>query len=157
MKIQLFKASITDASLIHSMQVESFKSLLRKYEDFETNPGAESVEKIVQKMKQSYTDYFLIKLDMSIVGAIRIVKIEDNSVCRISPLFILPDFRNKGIAQIVFKLIEELYNPKNGWVLETILEEKGNCYLYEKLGYIQTGKIDKIKDGMNIVHYRKTV
>jgi hypothetical protein len=48
-----------------------------------------------------------------------------------------------------------MYSPKNGWVLDTILEEHANCYLYEKIGYVKTGKIEFIKPGMNIVYYEK--
>lgn len=39
--------------------------------------------------------------------------------------------------------------------LDTILQEKGNRYLYEKLGYRQTGKTEQINDKMMIVYYEK--
>ena len=35
------------------------------------------------------------------------------------------------------------------------LEEKGNCHLYEKFGYKQTGKFEKISDIQTIVFYEK--
>ena len=63
--------------------------------------------------------------------------------------------QNNGIAQNVFKIIEEKYKPQNGWILDTILQEKGNCFLYEKIGYKKNGKIEKINDKMDIVHYEK--
>lgn len=34
-------------------------------------------------------------------------------------------------------------------------QEKGNLHLYEKLGYHQTGRVDKINDRMDIVFYEK--
>ena len=37
----------------------------------------------------------------------------------------------------------------------TILQEQGNIYLYEKLGYKRTGEIENIKDGMDIVYFHK--
>jgi hypothetical protein len=40
-------------------------------------------------------------------------------------------------------MIEEKYKSKIGWKLDTILQEEGNCYLYEKIGYRKTGKIEK--------------
>jgi hypothetical protein len=40
-------------------------------------------------------------------------------------------------------------------MLDTILQEAGNCYLYEKLGYKKTGKTEKINDKMDIVYYEK--
>jgi hypothetical protein len=39
--------------------------------------------------------------------------------------------------------------------LDTILQEKGNCHLYEKIGYKKTGKIEKINERMDIVYYEK--
>ena len=41
------------------------------------------------------------------------------------------------------------------WKLDTILQEKGNCHLYEKLGYHQTGKIYHKNDVLDIVYYEK--
>ena len=38
---------------------------------------------------------------------------------------------------------------------DTIFQEKGNCYLYEKMGYHQTGHCTIIKDNMTIVDYEK--
>jgi hypothetical protein len=69
----------------------------------------------------------------------------------------LPEYQNKKIAQNVFKIIEEKYKPKNGWVLDTILQEQGNCHLYEKRGYRKTGKVEKINERMDIVYYEKKV
>lgn len=39
--------------------------------------------------------------------------------------------------------------------LNTILQEKGNCYLYKKLGYHQTGKTEQVNEKMTIVFYEK--
>ena len=91
------------------------------------------------------------------VGVIRINKLENGEKCRIAPIFILPEYQNKGIAQEVFKIIEEEYKPKDGWILSTILEEERNCYLYEKMGYKKTGEGKKINEIMNIVYYEKKI
>jgi hypothetical protein len=40
-------------------------------------------------------------------------------------------------------------------IVDTILQEKGNLHLYEKLGYHQTGRVDKVNDHMDIVYYEK--
>lgn len=39
MEITLSRATIDNAQELHAMQVESFKELLEKYQDFDTNPG----------------------------------------------------------------------------------------------------------------------
>jgi GNAT superfamily N-acetyltransferase len=75
--------------------------------------------------------------------------------CRISPVFVLPEFQCKGIAQQMLVRIEALYARQNGWILDTIEQEAGNCYLYEKLGYRKTGQVEQLKPGMTIVYYAK--
>jgi len=156
MNINLIKAKIEDAEEIHKMQLLAFKELLDRYQDYEISPGAEKLERVIERIKQDTTDYFIIKYDNRPVGAIRICKLYEEGQCRISPIFIIPEYQNKGIAQKVFQIIEEKYKPENGWNLDTILEEKGNCHLYERMGYKQTGKIEKIKEGMHIVFYEKS-
>jgi GNAT superfamily N-acetyltransferase len=155
MKINLIKASIENAEKIHHMQIKAFRKLLEKYEDYTTNPANENVDKIIGRIKQETTDFYIIKMKNVSVGAIRINKLENGEKCRIAPIFVLPEYQNKGIAQKVFEIIQEKYKPKNGWILDTILEEKGNCYLYEKIGYRKTGKVDNINEKMNIVYYEK--
>jgi len=145
MNINLIKAKIEDAEEIHKMQLLAFKELLDRYQDYEISPGAEKLERVIERIKQDTTDYFIIKYDNRPVGAIRIRKLYEEGQCRISPIFIIPEYQNKGIAQKVFQIIEEKYKPENGWNLDTILEEKGNCHLYERMGYKQTGKIEKNK------------
>lgn len=51
-------------------------------------------------------------------------------------------------------IAEKLHGDTN-WELETILQEKGNCYLYEKMGYYTTGHTEKINDNMTLVFYKK--
>jgi len=57
MKLQLIKAGINDANEIHAMQIVSFSRLLAKYSDFDTNPGAETIDRIINRLEQSFTDY----------------------------------------------------------------------------------------------------
>jgi len=153
--IQIQKASLDDAALIHEMQIKAFAPLLAKYQDFDMSPGAEKIDRIIQRMQQSFTDYYLINYQGTSVGAIRIIHMEKDGKCRISPIFILKEYQNKGIAQAVFSILEDRYKPVHGWMLDTILEEKGNCHLYEKIGYKPTGKVEKIKYDMHIIYYQK--
>lgn len=136
------------------MQIKAFMPLLNKYQDHETSPANESMERIIDRIKQSFTDYYLIKIDNISVGAIRIVRKENNKY-RVSPIFVLPEYQGKGIAQKVFSIIEEKYDDARIWELDTILQEQGNCYLYEKLGYQKTGQTKQINNNMTIVYYEK--
>ena len=155
MDINLQKASYDDCEVIHEMQLRSFRQLLDKYQDFATNPGAESLVLIIGRMQQDFNDYYLIQLDGQNIGAIRVQRRPDNR-CRISPLFLLPEFHGQGFAQQVIRAVEELYPHAVAWQLETIKEEPKLLYLYEKMGYKRTGKEVVIQDNMTIVHYSKS-
>lgn len=152
--VQLMKASMKDCSLLHKMQVLSFQSLLEKYKDVDTNPGAESIERVKERMKQVYTDYYLISVQKAMVGGIRIIRLQ-NDLCRISPMFILPEFQGNGYAQEVIKEIERLYPQTIMWTLDTIKEESLLCHLYEKMGYKATGKEEKLQENLTIKYYCK--
>ncbi|MEC0129156.1 GNAT family N-acetyltransferase [Paenibacillus pabuli] len=154
MEISLSKAGLKEASIIHEMQIKAFMPLLNKYKDYETNPANQTVEQIADRINQSYTDYYLIRQANIPVGAIRIVK-KENKIYRVSPVFILPDYQGRGIAQKVFSMIEDRYSDAGIWELATISEEQRNCYLYEKLGYRQKGDTKQINDKMTIVIYEK--
>ncbi len=156
MNVKIVKACFKDLQLLHDIQIKSFKTLLEKYQDYDMSPGNESIEQIIRRYNQSFTTYWLIKTDEKTVGGVRVITGANNSY-RISPIFILPSEQGKGIAQETFRLLEEFYKDSRLWMLDTILEEEGNCYLYKKLGYKKTGKLEKIKKGMTIVYYEKRI
>lgn len=153
MNVKLVKADAKDAEVIWEMQIAAFKPLLKKYQDYDFSPANEKVDKVLMRLNQPFTDYYKIVVDNENAGAIRIVKLE-NKRFRISPLFIIPKFQNQGIAQKVFDLIEKIYGPDN-WELDTIMQETGNCYLYEKMGYKRIRKTKKLNDKTTLVFYEK--
>ena len=134
--------------------LEAFSKLYKKYQDTETSPATEPVEKVLGRLQQPFTYYYLIECDDKVVGAIRVVdKKEDGKAKCISPIFVLEQFRNRGIAQAAIIAAEKIHGSEH-WELDTILEEEGNCYLYEKMGYYKTGKTEKINDRLTLVHYK---
>lgn len=139
---------------IWEMQVRAFSDLLEKYRDYETSPAAEGFEKVLARYRQPWTTYYFILVQDEAVGAIRIVDKKDGSRKRISPVWIMPEHRNKGYAQAAITAAEQIYGSSH-WCLETILQEAGNLHLYEKMGYHQTGRIDRINDRMDIVCFEK--
>lgn len=155
MQIKLIRASVQDTETIWKMQVEAFAELLNRYLDYETSPGNEAIERIRWKLEQDNTFFYFIEVDSQTVGAIRVVDPSDiNARKRIAPIFVLPAYRNRGIAQKAIAKAEELHGVAY-WKLDTILQEKGNCHLYEKMGYHQTGETEVINDKMTIVFYEK--
>lgn len=155
MEIKLVRIGIDEADNLWKMQIEAFGDIYEKYQDTETSPATEKVEKIVIRLNQPFTYYYYIEVDHVKVGAIRVIdKSEEGKAKRISPIFIMKEYRNRGIAQKAMQLAEEIHGCF-GWELDTILQEKGNCHLYEKMGYYQTGKTEKINDNMTLVFYKK--
>ena len=154
MRVTLRKAERADLQKIWEMQVEAFKGLLEVYQDYDMSPAAESIDKIVARFEQPWTTYFFIEAEGTDVGAVRAIDKKDGSRKRISPIWIMKEFRGKGYAQDAIRALEALYGADN-WCLDTILQEKGNCHLYEKMGYHQTGRIDNINERMDIVYYEK--
>lgn len=156
MKVELVQAGLPDAQTIVDMQKKSFQKLLKTYRDYETTPGAEDIQKIIAHMEQRETQYYFIRHNQMNVGAIRVVCMDGGTLCRISPLFILPEEQNNGYAQAALRLVESMYRPHT-WTLDTILEERRNCHVYEKAGYRQTGEVKTLKKGMHLVRYEKTI
>lgn len=138
------------------MQVNAFKILLDKYKDYDHNPAAESVEKVIERMRQPLSDYYYIRYGAHSIGAIRALNVNDNDF-RISPIFILPEFQGRGYGKKAIEKIESLYPSARCWLVSTIKQEKKLCGLYEKMGYKATGEEEIFKDGMTIIHYKKNL
>lgn len=155
MSVDLIRVGIDDSERLWKMQVEAFSELYSKYQDTETSPATETLDKIIMRLEQPFTYYYYIQDGGIIVGAIRVVdKQEGNKPKRICPIFVMPVYRNRKYAQAAISAAEKIHGSEN-WELDTILQEKGNCYLYEKMGYHQTGKMKVINEKLTLVFYRK--
>ena len=153
MSITLKRAQLSDAEAMHMMQVTAFLPLLEKYHDTAINPACETLERVREKIAHSRC-YFIME-DGRAVGGIRVVQgptTGGNKV--ISPLFFLAGYRGRGVAQRAVKRVESIHGA-DGWKLNTILEEPGNCHLYEKLGYRRTGDQHRVRPNMTIIDYEK--
>ena len=153
--MELKRATKEDANTLWQMQINAFAELLARYEDYDTSPGNETEERVLARLLQPFTYFYFMVVEENIVGAIRIVDKKDGSRKKISPLFVLPEYRGRGYAQQAIKAAEMIHGQEN-WELDTILQEKGNCYLYEKMGYHRNGQIRKINDKMTLVFYEKS-
>lgn len=155
MEVKLLRAGIEDVEELYAMQIRSFRELLDKYQDFDTSPGCEPIDKIEFRLRQDFTYYYFICLGESKVGAIRIVDRKEAGVNkRTSPIFILPEFRGQKIAQRAIRMCEEVHGSQE-WELQTILQEQKNCYLYEKMGYRRTGEEKVVNDKLTLTFYSK--
>lgn len=155
MDLKLIRADVNDAERLWQMQVEAFMEMYNRYQDTETSPATEPLDRMIERLKQPFTYYYYIQVEDAVVGAIRVIDMkEPDKAKRISPIFIMPPYRNKGIAQKAMLEAERIHGNSN-WELVTILQEAGNCHLYENMGYRQTGKTMAINDKLTLVSYKK--
>ena len=153
--LRLQRAERSDLNEIHRLQMEAFQALFAKYQDYDTSPATESIERIVQRFEEPHTIYYLIMQDDAAIGMIRVCN--HGEFCRVSPICILPEHQGHGYAQQTMLLAEATYPNIGKWTLDTIAQEPKLCHLYEKLGYRRSGKMKTIKDGMDIVFYEKKI
>lgn len=157
MAISLARASVTDADTMLALQRRSFLSLLERYQDTETNPAAESPARMVQKLSQPQTYFYFILAEGLAVGGIRIVDpAGEPGQKRVSPLFILPEWRGRGYARQAMLAVEALHGAGR-WRLETILQEPKTCRFYEALGYLPTGHREAVNERLTLVYYEKDI
>lgn len=142
---------------VYEIQRAAYKPLYEKYHDDTTNPYMESKEKILMKYTREGTQGYIFMQDGKAVGAVRVNLDPENKSGRISALGVLPECQGQGIAQKALLQIEERHSDVKRWFLDTILQEPGNCHLYEKLGYRQTGETEQINENMTLVFYEKII
>ena len=154
MTVRLEKAGLADADEILRLQVASFRPLLARYGDEQTNPANDRLADIVRRLQQPQTTYFFIVQADRRIGAIRVVFDAAAKRARISPMFIAPPYQGQGHGQRAIELVEEEVGALR-WQLSTILQEEGNCRFYEKLGYRRVGSERRVNDKMTLVDYAK--
>lgn len=132
--ICLVRASLADAKKIWNMQKEAFAELFEKYQDFETSPAAEPLEKTIFRLKQPETYFYMIQLDKQTVGAVRVVDSGNNNRKRISPIYYL----NFAIWVLLKK---QLYLPRKSMAVKignlTQLYRKRETAIYMKRWVIE--------------------
>ena len=152
--VSLTIIALGEASLLWEMQKTAFRPLYEKYRD-EGSPYLEPLSKTEARLCYPNGRYYRIELDGQMAGAVYL-SLRGPGKFRLGPLFILPEFRNRGIAQAAILALEARHGP-GVWELDTLLQEPGNCHLYEKMGYAPTGTQTVVNDRLTLVGYEKSV
>ncbi|MGV2940443.1 GNAT family N-acetyltransferase [Mesobacillus sp. LC4] len=150
--ISLAKASVEDAEELLALQREVFMPLYKRYKDHETSPVTQTMERFTARFERG--TYFKVLYEGELAGSVFVYE-KSPGLMRLHIINILEKHHNKGIAQNVMKRLEIMYPEADAWELDTILTEKRNCYLYEKMGYKQTGEAKVINKDLTIIRYRK--
>lgn len=153
MEVVEFKES--DIDIVFEIQRAAYKPLYEKYHDDDTNPYMESKETLLQKYTRTGTKGYLFIKDGVPVGSVRINLYPESKSGRVSALGVHPQYQGQGIAQQALLEIEKMHSDVERWFLDTIMQEAGNCHLYEKIGYKRTGKFENINEKMTLVFYEK--
>ncbi len=153
MEIVEFKES--DIDTVFEIQQAAYKPLYEKYHDDNSNPYMESKETVLRKYTRAGTKGYLFIRNGVPVGTVRINLYPERKSGRVSALGVLPQYQGQGIAQQALLQIEKMHGDVERWFLDTILQEAGNCQLYEKIGYKRTGKVEEINEKMTLVFYEK--
>ena len=153
MEIKEFKTS--DIDTVFAIQQAAYKPLYEKYHDDNSNPYMESKATVLQKYTRTGTNGYIFLKNGVVVGTVRINIYPESKSGRVSALGVAPQYQGQGIAQQALLKIEEMHSDIERWFLDTILQEVGNCHLYEKIGYKRTGEFEKINEKMTLVVYEK--
>lgn len=157
--IELKLVTEVEAECLHRLQLEAFMPLYEKYQDDETSPAKESLERVTEKIMEVNSDFYFIMFNGDKIGGVRVRWYQGKTVYEnvnwISPIFIIPKYQNKGIASKVIEQLFAIYPNTIEWRLDTIKQETGNCHLYEKCGFVRIDDDIVINEKMTLVNYVK--
>lgn len=151
--VELAEIENNELHKAHQMHRKGFMPTFFKYHD-KFNPVFMPFTKFRKCYNSPRITMFWIINDGNRVGQIWLKT--DNEDIELARLFVLKKYQNKGIAQNAIRLAEQKYSNYSNWYLDTIKQEKNNCQLYEKMGYIATGEEKVINKRMTTIGYKKT-
>lgn len=148
--IKLNIASVNDAPELLKIQYDAFSHYTEKYGDFDTNPIHMDLNRMEFNIQYRLGKYYKICDDDTIIGGIFIFELDDPTIMQIAQLYLMDDYQNKGIGNIVLNDIFETHHGVKTWYVDTILEEEQNVSFYEKLGFNKID-FDYERDGLTFV------
>lgn len=151
--IELAEIENNELHKAHQMHRKGFMPTFFKYHD-KINPVFMPLTQFRKCYNSPRITMFWIINDGNRVGQIWLKT--GNEDIELARLFVLKKYQNKGIAQNAIRLAEQKYSNYSNWYLDTIKQEKNNCHLYEKMGYIATGEEKVINKRMTTIGYKKT-
>lgn len=154
-KTQFIKVATAELPQIQTMYRLAFKLLYERYHDTATNPYLESLTSLTAKHALPNNSYYFFEVAGTIVGMARLIKTAATTM-RVSPLLILPNYQNRGYAQLMLRSLETHFPAVNCWQLDTIAEEAKLVQLYQHAGYTQLDQYcDEIQPQMHLIYFEK--
>ena len=137
MKLTITKTKAHEAPILLKIQQQAFAEDLKKYQDHETNPANEPIERLASKIELFF--HYTIWYGYEIIGGIDIRDLKQNRY-RLNRIFLANDYQNKGLGSRIMQLIENEFPSAIEWHLDTPHLNTRNHYFYEKLGYKKLGE-----------------
>lgn len=150
--VELIEIEREELKFAFKMHRKGFTPTFLKYRD-RINPVFNSYGKFKKYFNYENMIMFWIISDNMKTGQLWLGFKDDCII--LSRIFVLPDYQNRGIAQQAIAFAQQLYPDYKVWRLDTIKQERRNCHLYEKLGYIPIGAERKINKRMTLIEYEK--
>ena len=151
MELRIIQTEDHEAEILLAIQKEAFYEDLLKYEDVETSPVNEPIERLQWKI--NHYNHYTIWYGQQIIGGIDIRKLEDEHY-RLNRFFLANDYQNKGLGTQTLNLIEKEFPNARTWSLDTPHLNVRNQHFYEKEGFKKVGE-HCISDKLILVDYVK--
>lgn len=132
MEIKIQRTNINEAEVLLDIQREAFKEDLEKYQDYDTSPATESIEKLIRKINNSF--HYTVFLDNTIIGGIEVRKLSETQFY-LNRIYLSPTYHNQGIGTKLMKFVENEFSQALEWTLSTPYMNYRNHYFYENFGY----------------------
>lgn len=153
MELTIKRTKEKEAQRLLEIQKEAFVEDLKRYQDHDTNPVNEPIERLLRKIENFL--HYTIWSDDEIIGGIDIRDLKDDRYC-LNRIFLSNKYQNKGFGTRIMNLIEKEFPSAIEWSLDTPHLNKRNHHFYEKLGYEKVGE-HQISDKLSLIDYVKTI
>jgi len=154
MNIEIRRTEYAEAEQLAEIQKSAFMPLYDIYHD-EGNPGLRGVEDITIRL--NHPESFIIKsvyCDNNLVGGI-FYRILGSGRYYLQRIFIMPRFHGMGIASNAIIMLEKEISDAVSFTLEFPVDRLMNKRCYEKAGYVDTGKREKVSDNLVLAYYER--
>nr|WP_282943398.1 GNAT family N-acetyltransferase [Paenibacillus sp. RC67] len=88
-----------------------------------------------------------------IIGGVA-VQHKSETQYRISPMYLNPDYHNKGLGSQILNTLFSLYPQAQMWTLSTPKPNLRNGHFYEKFGFVSVGE-HYVNERLTLTHYRR--
>lgn len=153
MNLTIKRTQEVEARRLLEIQTEAFAEDLVRYEDYDTSPVNESIERLLRKVASFY--HYTIWLGDEIIGGADVRDLKENRY-RLNRVFLSHEYQNKGLGSKIMELIESEFPSAIEWSLDTPYLNTRNHHFYEKLGYKKVGQ-HQISAKLLLIDYVKKV